>query len=108
MIRQKISIALFAAVLSFSLLCQNAWAIQVLNSSDRSIAGAVLKVNKDRKIPQFVKVLPPGEAFDFSPDVEGPFLVSVADLDTKQTLRLERVKDRERVIYTGDRLIKKR
>ncbi|HNV86983.1 MAG TPA: hypothetical protein PKL97_08505 [Candidatus Omnitrophota bacterium] len=82
-------------------------AMTVSNDSGSKIAVGILWPMGGQDRPVFFKILDPRNSLDFKPEQKGPFIVSVANLDTKATTRIEGVNAQDRVLFDGKDLKKK-
>gem|GEM_PF-4190516 len=82
-------------------------AMTVSNDSASKVAVGVLLPVSGQNRPVFFKILDPRNSFQFTPGEKGPFIVSVANLDTKATTRIEGIKKEDRVSFDGKELKKK-
>ncbi len=96
----------FGISLSF-LFSSVAMAMEVSNSSGDKMGLIILQPQPDGKsIPVYVKAMEPKATVTFEPQVPGPFVVSVGDLATKKTTRLENVASQDKLVFDGSVLKK--
>lgn len=91
---------------SMALFSGSAQALTVRNESANRIAAGVLLVQNERNQPVFLKIVDPRGTVEFKPEMKGKFIVSVANLDTKETTRLEGIQSNDSVKYDGKSLKK--
>lgn len=81
--------------------------MEISNSTGDKMGLIVLQPQPDGKnIPVYVKAMEPKATVTFEPLVPGPFVVSVGDLATKKTTRLENVGSRDKLVFDGNTLKK--
>jgi len=103
--RRALFLAAIVLVLSL-LLSRTAMAITIKNDSANKIAAGILLALADRNQPVFLKLLDPRNSLEFNSEAKGNFIVSVANLETKETTRLEGVQKNDNVSYDGKKLKK--
>ena len=96
--------ALFLLGLMSAVLSSGAWAMGVNNQSDHPMGVIVLQVLDGRNAPVYFKNLEPRKKFAFTPEMSGPFIVSIADINTKATMRLEDIQGDDVLVYDGEDL----
>ncbi len=79
----------------------NSFALDITNKSGNQAAVAVLKKQNDKNLPVYLKIVEPGKTVAVDVKIKGPFIVSVADMVTKETMRLEDVSIKKKVVYDG-------
>ncbi|MCB9800016.1 MAG: hypothetical protein H6757_04580 [Candidatus Omnitrophica bacterium] len=99
-LRRTLLPAGFFIITLFSLQ-SNLAALEISNTSQNRIGAAVIIEQGDHKNPIFLKIMEPGTTLDHQPEMKGPFVVSVAVIDTKETFRLEEVSASESVVFDG-------
>lgn len=80
-------------------------AIEITNDSDHKMGILILQVLPERNAPVYFKGIEPHSSMVFEAEGKGPFIVSAADMQTKQTMRLEEVPGDAHLTYNGEELI---
>jgi len=80
-----------------------AWAIEVENESEHQIGVIVFMAQGDRESPMFIKLLEPKEKLLYEAQ-SGDYVISMHDLETKETLRYEKTGPDDVLVYNGTEL----